>query len=172
MAIRSNSLSTPCGTFEQDLVLLHYGDLGGPERDALQSHLNGCNGCAGYLSELGKLLPLTVKADDPGQAFWDDYSRQLRHKIDATADRKSWWQSLAVMFQAPLLSAAAGAAVVVIALAFTLGRGLWPTTDIAHDDAAMMEALPVAENLEFFRSMDVLDDLDLLEFIGSQGGAA
>jgi hypothetical protein len=36
----------------------------------------------------------------------------------------------------------------------------------------MMEALPVAENLEFFRSMDVLDDLDLLEFIGNQGGAA
>ena len=27
-----------------------------------------------------------------------------------------------------------------------------------------MEVLPVAENLEFFKSMDVLDDLDLLEF--------
>jgi hypothetical protein len=172
MAIQSNSLSTPCRTFEQDLVLLHYGDLEGAERAALQSHLNGCAGCTGYLSELGKLLPLTIKADDPGQAFWDDYSRQLRHKLEAAAERKSWWPSLAVLFQPRLLSATACAAVVVIALAFTLGRGLWPTTDLPHDDAAMMEALPVAENLEFFRSMDVLDDLDLLELIGNQGGAA
>jgi hypothetical protein len=172
MAIRSNSLSTPCRTFEQDLVLLHYGDLGGAELAALQRHLTDCAGCADYLSELGKLLPLTVKADDPGQAFWDDYSRQLRHKIHAAVERKSWWQNLAVMFQPRLLSAVAGAAVVVIALAFTLGRGLWPTTDLPHNEAAMMEALPVAENLEFFRSMDVLDDLELLELIGSQGGAA
>lgn len=35
-----------------------------------------------------------------------------------------------------------------------------------------MEALPVAENLEFFKAMDVLDDLDLLESMGSQSGAA
>jgi hypothetical protein len=31
-----------------------------------------------------------------------------------------------------------------------------------------MEVLPVAENLEFFKAMDVLDDLDLLEFLGNQ----
>ena len=31
-----------------------------------------------------------------------------------------------------------------------------------------MEVLPVAENLDFFKSMDVLDDLDLLEFLGNQ----
>jgi Putative zinc-finger len=172
MAVQNNPLSTPCKTFEEDLVLLHYGDLGGSEREALQSHMKGCAGCAGYLKELGKLLPLTVKADEPGQTFWDDYSRELRHKLAAAADKKPWWQSLTDVFQPRSLSAAAGAAVVVIALAFTLGRGLWPTKDVPHDDAAMMEALPVAENLEFFKAMDVLDDLDLLEFMGSQGGAA
>jgi hypothetical protein len=32
--------------------------------------------------------------------------------------------------------------------------------------------LPVAENLDFFSAMDILDDLDLLEFIGSQGNNA
>jgi hypothetical protein len=32
-----------------------------------------------------------------------------------------------------------------------------------------MEELPMAENLEFFKAMDVLDDLDLLEYMGSQG---
>jgi hypothetical protein len=30
----------------------------------------------------------------------------------------------------------------------------------------------VAENLEFFKTMDVLDNLDVLEFMASPGGAA
>jgi hypothetical protein len=171
MAVQNNPLSTPCKTFEEDLVLFHYGDLRGEEREALQSHMNGCAGCAGFLKELGKLLPLTIKTDEPGQTFWNDYSRELRHKLDAAAEKGPWWESVAIIFQPRLLSAAAGAAVVVIALALTLGRGLWPTKDVPHDDAAIMEALPVAENLEFFRAMDVLDDLDLLESMGSQGAA-
>src|SRR6266540_2429499 len=117
MADQNNPLVVPCKTLEEDLVLLHYGDLAGTERDALQSHLNGCTGCATYLRELGNLLPLTVKADEPAPTFWDDYSRELRHKLDATAEKKRWWQSLAVIFQPGLLSAAAGAAAVAFALA-------------------------------------------------------
>jgi hypothetical protein len=171
MATQNNPLPTPCRKFEEDLVLLHYGDLRGPERDVLQSHVNGCAGCTGFLKQLGKLLPLTVRADEPGQTFWNDYSREMRHKLDAAAEKRPWWESIAIIFRPRLLSAAAGVAVVVVALALTLGRGLWPTKDVPHDDAAMMEALPVAENLEFFKAMDVLDDLDLLESMGSQGAA-
>jgi HAMP domain-containing protein len=66
----------------------------------------------------------------------------------------------------------AAAAVVALALTFTLGKGIRSTNDLAQDDAAMMEVLPVAENLEFFKAMDVLDNLDLLESMGSQGNAA
>jgi hypothetical protein len=171
MAIQKNPLSTPCKKFEEDLVLFHYGDLRGPELEALQSHVNGCAGCTGFLEQLGRLLPLTVRADEPGQTFWNDYSREMRHKLDAAAEKRPWWQSVAIIFQPRVLSAAAGAAVVVVALALTFGRGLWPTKEVPHDDAAMMEVLPVAENLEFFKAMDVLDDLDLLESMGSQGAA-
>jgi hypothetical protein len=32
--------------------------------------------------------------------------------------------------------------------------------------------MPVAENLEFFRAMDVLDELELLELMENQGSAA
>jgi len=35
-----------------------------------------------------------------------------------------------------------------------------------------MEALPVAEHLEFFKSMDLLDNLDLLEIMGAPDNAA
>jgi hypothetical protein len=171
MTVQNNPLSTPCKKFEEDLVLFHYGDLRGPEREVLQNHVSACAGCTGFLKELGKLLPLMVSADEPGQTFWNDYSRELRRKLDAAAEIRPWWQSIAIIFQPRVLSAAAAAAVVVVALALTLGRGLWPTKEFPQDDAAMMEALPMAENLEFFKTMDVLDDLDLLESMGSQGAA-
>jgi hypothetical protein len=170
MANQSNSRSAPCKTLEEDLVLLHYGDLSGTERDTLQGHIYGCAGCAAYLKELGTLLPLTVKADEPPQTFWADYNRELRHKLDDAAAKQSWWQSLASFFQTRWLPALATAAVVVLALTFTLGKGFWPSkSDPQEEDDALIEALPVAENLEFFKAMDVLDDLDLLEFMGSQG---
>jgi hypothetical protein len=49
---------------------------------------------------------------------------------------------------------------------------MWSKNEPAKEDTAMMEVLPVAENLEFFTAMDVLDDLDVLESMGSQGNAA
>lgn len=172
MVFPNYPLSTPCKAFEEDLVLFHYGDLPGSERDALQNHMNSCASCATYLKELAKLLPLTVKADEPGQTFWNDYSRELRRKLDQAAEGRPWWQRVALIFQPRLFSAAAGIAIVVIALAFTLGRGIWPVSDLSQDDEVLIEALPMAENLEFFKTMDVLDNLDLLEFMANQGGAA
>ena len=172
MADRINARTSACKNFQADLVLLHYGDIGGAERAALHSHVSGCAGCAAYLKDLGKLLPLTVKADLPGQVFWDDYSRELRRKLDDVLEQKPWWRRAAILFQPRLLSAFAGAAVVAIALVFTLGRGVRPVSDLSQDDQAMIEAMPVAENLEFFKTMDVLDDLDLLESMSGQGNAA
>ena len=59
----------PCKELEEDLVLLHYSDLAGAERHALQDHLVSCAGCTGYLKELATLLPLTVKADNRHKLF-------------------------------------------------------------------------------------------------------
>lgn len=157
----------PCTELEADLVLFHYGDLDGDEREKLQAHIAGCPGCAGYLNELTTLLPLMVANDAPPREFWMNYNRELRHKIDAAVENKSWWQNLTAIFKPGYLPAFATAAVVVLALTFTLGRGLWSGRNGAPDEE-FSEALPVAENLEFFRAMDVLDELDLLELMGNQ----
>jgi len=162
---------TPCAELEADLVMLHYGDLDGSERQRLQSHVAGCAGCSDYLNELTALLPLAVKTDSPPQEFWMNYNRELRHKIDAAVANKSWWQAFAAIFKPGYLPAFATAAVVVVALAFTLGGGLWSSKNGTNEDE-LSEALPVAENLEFFRAMDVLDDLDLLESMGNQSNNA
>ena len=165
------ALTSACEAYEEDLVLLHYGDLSGAERQKLDSHLASCAGCAGYLKDLATLLPLTVKSDEPPQEFWQNYSRELRGKLDDVAATKAWWRKLAAIFRPGYIPAFATAAVVVLALTFTLGKAVWNGKSNPEDDE-MAEALPVAENLDFFSAMDILDDLDLLEFIGSQSNNA
>jgi predicted anti-sigma-YlaC factor YlaD len=165
-------MATACEAFEQDLVLYHYGELSGADRDPIAAHLENCAACAHYLNELGTLLPLTVKSDEPPQAFWDDYSRAMRRKLTEANERKSWWASFSSLVQPWAIPALATMTVVALALTFTLGKGFWRTKEAPQDDEAFIEALPVAENLEFFRTMDVLDDMDLLEFMGSQGNGA
>jgi len=166
---------TACAELEADLVLLHFGDVDGGERARLQNHAANCTGCSTYLRELTTLIPATLKTDMPPQEFWTAYSRELRHKIDTAVESKPWWQSVAAMFQPRYLPAFAAAAIVALTLTFTLGRGLWPGNEGANDgafDKEFTETLPVAENLEFFRAMDVLDNLDVLELMGSQNNNA
>ena len=163
--------STACAIYEADLVLLHYGDLVDAERERLSKHVAECAGCAGYLKELAALIPLTAKTDEPPPAFWMDYTRELRHKIDAAVDKKARWRNLGSFFTPRYLTAYASAAVVVLALTFTFGKAIWSDKNQLHDDE-MAEALPVAENLDFFSAMDILDDLELLESIGSQSNNA
>ena len=165
-------LLAPCAEREENLVLLHYGDLGGAERADLHAHVQGCAPCAAYLKDLGALMPLTIAAGEPPPSFWTDYNRELRHKIDAVVERKTWSQKFAAFFQPRWIPALATAAMVALALTFTVGRGIWTSSDPAREDAALIEVLPVAENLEFFNAMEVLDNLDVLESMAGQGDAA
>ncbi len=171
MAQQTEPAATACPQLEADLVLLHYGDLSGVERERLQSHADQCAGCSVYLKELTVLMPLTVKIDTPPQEFWMDYSRELRHKIDASLENKFWWRPIAAFLTPRYLTAFATAATLILALTFTIGRGPWSSKHDLPDDE-LTEALPVAENLEFFRAMDVLDELELLEVMGNPANDA
>jgi predicted anti-sigma-YlaC factor YlaD len=169
MMEQTNTLVCPCGDREENLVLLHYDDLDGDKRRALQEHLQGCAACTSYLKELGTLLPLTVQADQPPETFWTDYNRELRQRLNRA--EKNWIQTVGAFFQPRWMPALATTGVVALALIFTVGRGVWSTNE-PQNDAAMMEILPVAENLEFFKAMEMLDNLDLLESMGNQSNAA
>lgn len=170
MAQSNSPLAQACGEFEADLVLFHYGDLAGSEQNRLASHVGACTGCAAYLKELATLMPLAAESDQPPPRFWLDYNRELRHKLDAALEKKSWWGGVASWFTPRYLPAFAGAAVVVLALTFTLGNGLWSGKNGTADDE-MTEVLPVAENLEFFHALDVLDELDVLESMDGNSAA-
>jgi hypothetical protein len=155
-----------CKPFEEDLVLYYYGELGGNERAALESHLSVCQPCQLYLKELETILPLAVKFDTPPQPFWDDYSREMRLKLAAASERKSWWRSLALSLQPWAIPVSATATVALLALALTFGKGLWSAREVSQDDTDVVELLPMAENLEFFKTMEVLDAMDFLENMG------
>ena len=161
-----------CEEFEADLVLLHYNDLAGAELVKLQNHLPSCTSCATYLNSLGKLLPLTQANDDPAEIFWQAYSREMRHKLDAIDRPSGWWARFGGFFQPRLVPSLAAAAMVVLALSFTIGNGLWNRRDEVKKDTLLIDALPVAENLDLFRNMELLDNIEMLEFMSAQENTA
>ena len=164
-------MATVCTEFEQDLVLYHYGELSGETRDQIATHLHGCSGCASYLKELAALLPLTVIGDEPAEEFWQNYSREMRHKLADLQEKKSWWQAVQTFVRPWTVPALAGTAVVALAVTLTIGKKT-TTDDAPTADQAMIEVLPMAENLELFNNMDVLEDIDVLEVIGISGNDA
>lgn len=165
---------TACANREQDLVLYYYGELGEAERAAVETHTRSCEVCHRYLGQIGSILPGTVERDEPAQAFWDDYSREMRRKL-ADVERKPWWRPVTEFLHSWAIPAMAVAAVGIIALTFTLGRDVFrskdtsPSRDISPEEESLMEALPVAENLDFFSNMEMLDAMDLLESMSGQG---
>ena len=71
------------------------------------------------------------------------------------------------------MPALATALALILALTLTFGKRMWRTQDLPPEEEAVMEILPMAENLEFFKAMDLLDSLDLLEAgTGPGNGAA
>ena len=161
--------SRPCRNLEEDLVLYYYGELSEIARRDCEAHLKDCEHCRASLAEMTKLLPMTAAHDEPPAAFWNDYSRELRQKLDSAAERKSWWQPIAGFFAPFPMPVLATGAMLLLALALTFGKGLWQPSAPAPVDESLMEVLPIAEQLEFFSEMELLDNLDLLETLGGQG---
>jgi hypothetical protein len=172
MTQQDNNHIVACKNFEQDLVLYYYGELGDLDRRYVDSHLRSCKACALYLKQLNTLLPQTVQMDDPPEKFWNDYRREMRYKLAVAQQKRSWWRSVVSPSLRWTVPVFATAAVVGLALTFALSKGFWRANEIPQDDEAFIEALPVAENLEFFKNMEVLDNMDLLEFMGNQENGA
>jgi hypothetical protein len=157
-----------CKNFESELVLYYYDELDGGDRARIKIHLESCESCGRYLKELGAILSLTLKVDDPPPAFWQNYSREMRHKLAEAREGRSWGQYLASLIRPWTIPVLATGLVAALALTFTLGKGLWRTPDRPPADPSLMEVLPMTENLEFFRTMEVLDAMELLEIMGGQ----
>lgn len=152
-----------CKEFDQDLVLYYYGECVETERGRVETHLEGCASCRLFLEDLRTVLPLTVKPDEPPQAFWEGYSKEIRLKLAAVEQKGRWWRDLLAPLRPWPVPALATALVLILALTLTFGKRVWRTQDLPPEEEGVMEILPMAENLEFFKAMDLLDSLELLE---------
>ncbi|HXK30605.1 MAG TPA: zf-HC2 domain-containing protein [Candidatus Binatia bacterium] len=169
MVARDKPALNACRNLEEDLVLYYYGELSEGALSNCEAHLKNCEACRASLAEMRSLLPMTAAHDEPPPTFWNDYSREMRQKLDLAADRKPWWQSIAGLFAPIPMPALATGALLLLALALTFGKGFWQPSSPAPVDDTLLEVLPMAERLEFFSDMEILDNLDLLETLGGQG---
>lgn len=158
------SVPAACKGHEKDLVLYYYGECSVEDRDRIQTHLEHCASCSRFVEELRTLLPLTIKADDPPQPFWDSYSKEVRDKLASAETKEPWWEGLFSILRPWRVPAFATGLVVILAVTLTLTRE--NKSDFPSREETTLEALPMAENLEFYKSMEFLDSLDLLEDMG------
>ena len=169
MIHRGNLLQRSCKDFAQDLVLYYYGECVETERRTVETHLKGCPSCRGFLEDMRKLLPLTVKPDEPPEGFWQSYSREMREKLAQIGTPSPWWERALSSFRSWPVAALASGLVVALALTFTLTKGRWHLQQAPHEEEALREVLPIAENLDFYNSLDFLEVMDLLEAIDAKG---
>lgn len=160
-----------CKKFEADLVLYYYGECPDAERQRLEAHLEGCNDCATFLAGLKRVLPLTVESDDPPPSFWERYAREMEKKLSAAEQKSSGWRRYVLFLQPWPVPVLATALVLILAVTLTFTRGKWRSEELP-DEEALLEVLPLAENLEFFRALEVLDAMDVLEESGGAGETA
>ena len=66
----------------------------------------------------------------------------------------------------------AGTAVVALALTLNTANKTTVIDDGSTADQALMEVLPMAENLELINNMDVLENIDVLEVMEGSGNEA
>lgn len=172
MAQRNHTFQGGCKEFEEEVVLYYYGECGPAERSRVEKHLEGCDPCRQFLANIGRLLPLTIKPDEPTPLFWESYSREMRKKLASVEQRNPWWSALASLFRPWPVPALATALVLVLALTLTFGKRMWRPQDLPPEEEGVMEILPMAENLEFFKTMELLDSLDILEATGGPGSGS
>ena len=156
-------MASACTEWEQNLVLYHYGELSGGERNQIAAHLHNCAACAHYLQELAVFLPQTVESDEPDDQFWQNYSREMRHRLAGLKEQPSWREAAQAFLRSWTLPALATAGIVALALTFTFGDKSPSPVTAPGVDEAFMEVLPMAENLELIDNMEVLESIDLLE---------
>jgi hypothetical protein len=163
MKVTRDKLPTACTDYEEDLVLHYYGDGSEAERNRVEAHLEKCAPCRAFLEDLRRLLPQMAKPNELPQSFWDNYYRETLEKLAVLEERKFWWRNLFAPMRGWMLPAFGTAAVAVLAVALIFGKGQWNFSWKQPGESIPQEILVDTNQLEFFKSMDMLEALSKLE---------
>lgn len=163
MKSHADMLETACKEFEADLVLYYYGDGVETERSRVEDHLQGCGHCNRFLEDLHKLLPQISQPREFSPAFWADYYDEVVEKLNARQEKKLWWRAFITPMRVWLVPAFGTAVVAILAFALVLGKGSWQANPERPVEKIPQEIMADVNQLEFFKSMDMLESLRLIE---------
>ncbi len=159
-----NILKFACKEFEEDLVLYYYRDGSPWEQRRVERHIASCMCCRAFLDDLRRLLPQTNRAKEPAPAFWDHYYRETMEKLARLDGQRAWWRNLFQPMRGWVVPALSTAAAAVLALGLLFGNVGWNLkTSAPSRDKIPQELLTDTGKLEFFKSMDLLESLSMLE---------
>ncbi|MGH7888500.1 MAG: anti-sigma factor family protein [Candidatus Binatia bacterium] len=154
-------LSGACKKYEEDLVLYYYGECSVAESHRVVQHLSECMACRGFFDDLGGLLPQLAKSQELPQTFWDNYYRETVAKLSEREAQIYGWRSFFAPVKIWLMPAFGTAAVAALALGLLFAKG--PLLMDGSSAKLPEEITADANQLEFFRSLDMLESLSQLE---------
>jgi len=164
-------LKNACKNFEEDLVLYYYGENSDADRGRVEQHLVSCVPCRSFVDDLRRLLPQIGQQAALPQAFWDNYYRETIAKLAAREERKSRWRNMLAPMRLWMVPAFGTIAVAILAVAIIIGKG-GLTSLLDRSPANIPQEILVDSNqLEFFRSLDMLESLSHLERRDSDNAA-
>ena len=154
---------TMCKGFEEDLVLYYYGEIGDHEKQKVEQHLGNCAGCSRFIEELHRFLPQMALPEDLPQSFWDDYYRETVVKLTHQREQKSDWRNLFAPLRTWMIPAFGTAVIAALAFGVVLSKGNLNSLYNQPQERIPTEIVTDTEQLEFFRSLDMLEALSALE---------
>jgi hypothetical protein len=163
MIVPAKKLGTMCKGFEEDLVLYYYGEIGDYEKQKLEQHLGNCVGCARFITDLHRLLPRMALPEELPQSFWDDYYRETVAKLMHQREQKFYWRNLFAPRRMWMIPAFGTAVIVALAFGVVLSKGNLSSLYNQAPERIPREVVTDTEQLEFFRSLDMLEALSALE---------
>ena len=163
MTQRTEVLRAACKDFEEDLVLYYYGDDSTAERSRVESHLQSCSTCHEFLDDLRTLLPQMAKPSELPPKFWDNYYNEMVQKLAIHEKHQPWWKNFSAPMRTWMVPAFGTAGVAALAVGLVIGSGHWHYTFNRTQEQIPQEILSDTNQLEFFKSMDLLENLSSLE---------
>jgi anti-sigma factor RsiW len=161
--MKTEHLESACKKFEEDLVLYYYGEGSPAERARVENHLQSCGRCVGFLNDLSRLLPRLAEAKELPDSFWNAYYKEVLAKLAAQQESTAWWRGFFAPLRPWAVPAFATAVIATFALALVLERGMLDFQRERSWDTVPREVIVDSTQLEFFKSMDMLETLSVLE---------
>lgn len=163
MTNRIKALESACKEYEEDLVLYYYGESGDEERQRVAHHLSGCERCRLFVDDLTRVLPQMAKSPEMPQSFWDNYYRETVAKLAEQEERKNWWRTWFTPTRTWMMPAFGTVAGLVLVVGLLFGQGNLSSFLERPSRNIPEEVIADGNQLEFFRTMDMLESLDRLE---------